>query len=42
MDHSAHNKIVSFIWSNADYCLGDVYEWARSGSVMDDNDEVYV
>jgi len=25
MDHSAHNKIVSFIWSIADDCLRDVY-----------------
>ena len=25
MDHSSHNKIVSFIWSIADDCLRDVY-----------------
>lgn len=25
MDHSAHNKIVSFIWSIADDCLRDVF-----------------
>lgn len=25
MDHSAHNKLVSFIWSIADDCLRDVY-----------------
>ncbi len=25
MDHSAHNKIVSFIWSTADDCLRDVF-----------------
>ncbi|MEZ4599656.1 MAG: class I SAM-dependent DNA methyltransferase [Syntrophotaleaceae bacterium] len=25
MDHSVHNKIVSFIWSIADDCLRDVY-----------------
>lgn len=25
MDHAAHNKIVSFIWSIADDCLRDVY-----------------
>jgi type I restriction enzyme M protein len=25
LDHSAHNKIVSFIWSIADDCLRDVY-----------------
>jgi len=25
MDHSAHNKIVSFIWSIADDCLRNVY-----------------
>jgi len=25
MDHTAHNKIVSFIWSIADDCLRDVY-----------------
>ncbi len=25
MDHSAHNKIVSFIWSIADDCLRDVW-----------------
>lgn len=25
MDHSAHNKIVTFIWSIADDCLRDVY-----------------
>jgi type I restriction enzyme M protein len=25
MDHSDHNKIVSFIWSIADDCLRDVY-----------------
>lgn len=24
MDHTAHNKIVSFIWSIADDCLRDV------------------
>ena len=24
MDHSAHNKLVSFIWSIADDCLRDV------------------
>ncbi len=25
MDHSVHNKLVSFIWSIADDCLRDVY-----------------
>ena len=25
MDHSAHNKLISFIWSIADDCLRDVY-----------------
>ena len=25
MDHSTHNKIVSFIWSIADDCLRDVF-----------------
>lgn len=25
MDHSQHNKIVSFIWSIADDCLRDVF-----------------
>ncbi|GLT21355.1 type I restriction-modification system subunit M N-terminal domain-containing protein [Zoogloea oryzae] len=25
MDHTAHNKIVSFIWSIADDCLRDVF-----------------
>ena len=25
MEHSAHNKIVSFIWSIADDCLRDVF-----------------
>ena len=25
MDHSSHNKIISFIWSIADSCLRDVY-----------------
>jgi type I restriction enzyme M protein len=25
MDHSSHNKIISFIWSIADDCLRDVY-----------------
>ena len=25
MDHSQHNKIVSFIWSTADDCLRDVF-----------------
>lgn len=25
MDHSVHNKIVSFIWSIADDCLRDVF-----------------
>lgn len=25
MDHSSHNKIVSFIWSIADDCLRDIY-----------------
>lgn len=25
MDHSVHNRIVSFIWSIADDCLRDVY-----------------
>lgn len=25
MDHTTHNKIVSFIWSIADDCLRDVY-----------------
>ena len=25
MDHSAHNKLVSFIWNIADDCLRDVY-----------------
>jgi len=25
MDHAAHNKIVSFIWSIADDCLRDIY-----------------
>jgi type I restriction enzyme M protein len=25
MDYTAHNKIVSFIWSIADDCLRDVY-----------------
>ena len=25
MEHSAHNKLVSFIWSIADDCLRDVY-----------------
>lgn len=25
MNHSAHNKLVSFIWSIADDCLRDVY-----------------
>ena len=25
MDHAAHNKIVSFIWSIADDCLRDVF-----------------
>lgn len=25
MDHSSHNKLVSFIWSIADDCLRDVY-----------------
>jgi hypothetical protein len=25
MDHSVHNKLVSFIWSIADDCLCDVY-----------------
>ncbi len=25
MNHSVHNKLVSFIWSIADDCLRDVY-----------------
>ena len=25
MDHSVHNKLVSFIWNIADDCLRDVY-----------------
>ncbi|WP_394370130.1 type I restriction-modification system subunit M N-terminal domain-containing protein [Sphingobacterium multivorum] len=25
MTHTAHNKLVSFIWSIADDCLRDVY-----------------
>ena len=25
MEHSVHNKLVSFIWSIADDCLRDVY-----------------
>ena len=25
MNHAAHNKLVSFIWSIADDCLRDVY-----------------
>ena len=25
MDHSSHNKVISFIWSIADDCLRDVY-----------------
>lgn len=25
MDHSVHNKLISFIWSIADDCLRDVY-----------------
>jgi len=25
MDHSAYNKLISFIWSIADDCLRDVY-----------------
>lgn len=25
MDHSVHNKLVSFIWNIADHCLRDVY-----------------
>ena len=25
MNHSAHNKLISFIWSIADDCLRDVY-----------------
>jgi type I restriction enzyme M protein len=25
MDHSLHNKIISFIWSIADDCLRDVF-----------------
>ena len=25
MNHTAHNKLVSFIWSIADDCLRDVY-----------------
>lgn len=25
MDHSVHNKLVSFIWGIADDCLRDVY-----------------
>lgn len=25
MNHSSHNKLVSFIWSIADDCLRDVY-----------------
>jgi len=29
MDHSVHNKIVSFIWSIADDCLRDVFVRGR-------------
>lgn len=25
MDHSVHNKLISFIWNIADDCLRDVY-----------------
>lgn len=25
MDHSVHNKLVSFIWNIADDCLRDLY-----------------
>ncbi len=34
MDHSAHNKIVSFIWSIADDCLRDVFVRGRYRNVI--------
>lgn len=35
MVHTAHNKIVSFIWSIADGCLRDAYKMAQSGVLHD-------
>jgi len=34
MDHSVHNKIVSFIWSIADDCLRDVFVRGRYRNVI--------
>lgn len=34
MDHSTHNKIVSFIWSTANDCLRDVYVHGKYRDVI--------
>jgi hypothetical protein len=34
MDHSTHNKIVSFIWSIADDCLRDVFVRGKYSDVI--------
>ncbi|MGJ0483760.1 MAG: type I restriction-modification system subunit M N-terminal domain-containing protein [Methylomicrobium sp.] len=34
MNHAAHNKLVSFIWSIADDCLRDVYYLGKYRDVI--------
>ena len=34
MDHTAHNRIVSFVWSIADDCLRDVFVRGRYRDVI--------
>ena len=34
MDHSVHNKLVSFIWNIADDCLRDIYVQGKHRDVI--------